>query len=77
MSNYYLPLKEPKFKYNQTILKVYGYITMNCLRTSGVEDEHEEKPLRGVINDSKLEENQSLVSQRLKCVFTGWKNCKK
>ena len=41
-----LPLKDVKYKRDQTILKVYGYgenkkikvIRMNLLRTAGVED---------------------------------------
>lgn len=60
-----MPLKDSKYKYDQTILKVYGYgdnkkikvIRMNCLRTSGVEDDEEYRALRGSVNDSKLDEN--------------------
>ncbi len=60
-----MPLKDVKYKYNQTILKVYGYgdnkkikvITMNCLRTSGIEDENEVRAVKGSVNDGKLEEN--------------------
>lgn len=60
-----MPLKDVKYKYNQTILKVYGYgdnkkikvITMNCLRTSGIEDENEVRAVKGSVNDSKLEQN--------------------
>ena len=60
-----MPLREPKYKYNQTIVKLYGYeqcqrikvIRMNVLRTSGVEDEDEIRPEKGSVNDFKLEEN--------------------
>lgn len=60
-----MPLKEPKYKYNQTILKVFGYgenkkikvINMNILRTSGVECDDDISILRGSVNDAKLEES--------------------
>lgn len=60
-----MPLKDVKYKYNQTILKVFGYgehkkikvITMNCLRTAGIEDENEYFAVRGSVNDEKLEES--------------------
>lgn len=55
---------EPKYKYNQYILKVYGYgdsrhiklIHMNALRNSGVEDDAEKDKPRGK-NDCKLSES--------------------
>lgn len=60
-----MPLKDVKYKYNQTILKVYGYgdnkkikvIRMNCLRTAGIEDDKEYRAPKGSINDFKLDEN--------------------
>ena len=63
-----MPLKEQKYKYNQTILKVYGFgenrkiklTTMNVLRASGVEDDSEQNPLRGLVNDEKLSENTQI-----------------
>ena len=61
----FLPLKDVKYKYGQSILKVFGYgnnkrikvITMNCLRTSGIEDIFDFTGVRGTVNDSKLNEN--------------------
>lgn len=59
-------LKETKYKYDQTILKVYGYgdnkkikiISMNVLRNSGIEcDDIMFKSKRGSVNDKKLYEN--------------------
>ena len=49
-----MPLKDVKYKYNQSIIKVFGYgenkkikvITMNCLRTAGIEDDSEIFALR-------------------------------
>lgn len=60
-----MPLKDLKYKNDQSIIKVYGYgekkkikvITMNSLRTAGVEDDSETNPLRGSVNDTKLEES--------------------
>jgi hypothetical protein len=60
-----MPLKDTKYKYNQTILKVYGsgenrqikLITMGCLRTKGIEDFDGQRPERGSVNDCKLDEN--------------------
>ena len=60
-----MPLKDKKYKYNQTILKIYGYgnnkrikmINMGCLRTKGVEDPDEKRSERGTVNDCKLDEN--------------------
>ncbi len=60
-----MPLKDVKYKYNQSIIKVFGYgenkkikvITMNCLRTAGIEDESEIFSLRGSVNDEKLDES--------------------
>lgn len=60
-----MPLKDVKYKYNQSIIKVFGYgenkkikvITMNCLRTAGIEDDSEIFALRGSVNDEKLDES--------------------
>lgn len=60
-----MPLKDVKYKRDQTILKVYGYgenkkikvIRMNWLRTAGVEDDEEYRAPKGSVNDFKLEEN--------------------
>lgn len=60
-----MPLRDKKYKPDQTILKVYGYgdnkkikvIRMNWLRTAGVEDDEEYKSLKGSVHDFKLEEN--------------------
>ena len=60
-----MPLKDVKYKRDQTILKVYGYgdnkkikvIRMNWLRTAGIEDDEEYRAPKGSINDFKLDEN--------------------
>ena len=60
-----MPLKDVKYKRDQTILKVYGYgdnkkikvTRMNWLRTAGIEDDDEYRPSKGSVNDFKLEEN--------------------
>lgn len=59
-----LPLKDLKFKKNQTILKVFGQgedrrikvITFNALRTSGIDDDLP-KGGRGTVHDHKLDES--------------------
>lgn len=58
-----MPLKDVKYKRDQTILKVYGYgenkkikvIRMNLLRTAGVEDDEEYRAPKGSVNDFKIE----------------------
>lgn len=65
--------KEQKYKYNQTILKVFGtdankkikIITMNILRTSGVEDENEKRSERGTVNSEKLINNISRTKNNI------------
>lgn len=60
-----MPLKERKYKYNQSILKVYGYgsnkrikvVSMGALRVSGVEDDLERGYCRCMVNENKLDEN--------------------
>lgn len=60
-----MPLKDVKYKHNQTILKVYGYgdnkkikvITMKTLRNEGVEDENDIGRMRCAVNDEKLQES--------------------
>lgn len=60
-----MPLKDVKYKPDQTILKVYGYgdnkkikvVCMHWLRTAGVEDDDECRIPKCSVNDSKLEEN--------------------
>lgn len=60
-----MPLRDLKYKPDQTILKVYGYgdnkkikvIRMNWLRTAGVEDDEEYRAPKGSVHDFKLEEN--------------------
>ena len=69
MSNYLrgdekLLLKDTKYKYDQYVLKVFGYgenkriklIHMNVLRNEGVEDDNDKGKVRGV-NSEKLEES--------------------
>lgn len=68
-----MPLKDLKYKYNQAILKVYGYgenkkikvIRMNCLRTAGVEDDSDFYALRGTVNEGKLQENIIRTKQKI------------
>lgn len=60
-----MPLKDVKYKRDQTILKVYGYgdskkikvVRLNWLRTAGIEDDDECRIPKCSVNDSKLEEN--------------------
>lgn len=60
-----MPLRDLKYKRDQTILKVYGYgdnkkikvVRMNWLRTSGIEDDEEYRSPKGSVHDSKLENN--------------------
>lgn len=60
-------LRDTKYKYNQTILKVFGtgqnkkikVITMSCLRNKGVEDDTEVFTARGSVNDEKTDESIS------------------
>lgn len=57
-------LKDAKYKYNQYVLKVFGYgenkriklIHMNVLRNGGVEDDNDKGKVRGV-NSEKLQES--------------------
>lgn len=57
-------LKDTKYKYDQYVLKVFGYgenkriklIHMNVLRNEGVEDDNDKGKVRGV-NSEKLEES--------------------
>lgn len=68
-----MPLKDIKYKHDQTILKVYGYgdnkkikvIRMNCLRTAGVEDDSYFYALRGTVNEGKLEESLIRTKQKI------------
>ena len=60
-----MPLKDVKYKRDQTILKVYGYgdskkikvVRMNLLRTAGVEDDDEYRASKCSVNNFKLDEN--------------------
>lgn len=60
-----MPLRDLKYKRDQTILKVYGYgdnkkikvVRMNWLRTAGVEDDEEYISPKGSVHDFKLGEN--------------------
>ncbi len=70
-----MPLKELKYKQNQTILSVYGYddnkkikvTTLKNLRTSGVEDEKDKRNTdnRCLVNDCKLSENISRAKRNI------------
>lgn len=67
-----MPLKEQKYKYNQTILKrfsngeniKYKLITCKCLRNSGVEDDND-KGKRCTVNDEKTDESISRTRARI------------
>ncbi|MCD8003059.1 MAG: hypothetical protein LUG88_04000 [Clostridia bacterium] len=67
-----MPLQESKYKHNQSILKKYGYgdhmklklITMNVLRTAGVEDDTEYTS-KCSVNDEKLDENISRAKSNI------------
>ncbi len=67
-----MPLKEQKYKYNQTILKrftngentKYKLITCKCLRNSGIEDEAD-KGKRCTVNDEKTDESISRTRSRI------------
>ncbi len=58
-------LKDREYKYDQTLLKVFGYgknkkiklVRMNCLKTSGLEIDKKIKVERGKQNDSKITES--------------------
>ena len=60
-----MPLKDVKYKRDQTILKVYGYgdnkkikvVRFNWLRTAGIEDDDECRIPKCSVNDSKLDDN--------------------
>lgn len=69
-----MPLKEPKYKPNQTIIKVIGYeahrkiqvTTCAFLRTKGIEDEFKCLPSpKGSINDEKLSRNISRARTKI------------
>lgn len=67
-----MPLKDVKYKHNQTILKVYGYadvkkikvITLKSLRNSGIEDESNSSVARCSVNDEKL--SKSIIRAKSK-----------
>lgn len=67
-----MPLKEEKYKYNQTLLKrfsngektCYKVVTCKCLRTAGVEDDND-KGKRCEVNSCKLDENISRTRSRI------------
>lgn len=79
-----MPLKDVKYKRDQTILKVFGFgdnkkikiIRMNSLRTAGLEDDTEYTAPKGSVNDSKLEENirraKSLILEYAFCNPWDW-----
>ena len=60
-----MPLRDVKYKRDQSLLKVYGYgcnkkiklIRLSSLRTSGVEDDFESFSNRGQVNDEKLDKS--------------------
>lgn len=68
-----MPLKDLKYKYNQTFLKIYGsgdnrkikVISLRCLRNSGVEDPDEFYSERCTVNDDKLLESIIRAKSRI------------
>lgn len=68
-----MPLKDVKYKHNQTIMKVYGFgdnkkiklSTMNTLRNAGVEDDSTPNYVRGTVNDEKLSESISRAKSKI------------
>ena len=58
-------LKDTKYKYDQYVLKVFGYgenrriklIRMNVLRNEGVEDDNDKCKSKGSVNTEKLDES--------------------
>ena len=65
-------LKDREYKYNQTLLKVFGdgenkkikLVRMNCLKTSGLEIDKKLQVERGKQNDSKI--NESILRSKSK-----------
>lgn len=68
-----MPLRDIKYKQNQTILSTLGYgdnmqirlVTLNCLRTSGIEDEDKEFTPKGEVNEEKLSNNISRTKRKI------------
>ena len=68
-----MPLKDVKYKYDQYIIKVFGYgnnrrikvTRMNVLRNKGVEDDTEVKSARCSVNTCKLDENVSRTRAKI------------
>lgn len=60
-----MSLVDVKYKYDQTIIKVFGYgdhkkikvVRLNCLRTAGLDCDDDFRPEKGSVNDEKLAEN--------------------
>lgn len=60
-----MPLRDVKYKANQSILQVYGcgghrkirVVTMRYLRTAGIEEDADIRRERGTVNDVKLDES--------------------
>ena len=58
-------LKDTKYKYDQYVLKIYGYgknkkiklVHMNVLRNEGIEDENDKGKAKGSVNTEKLDES--------------------
>ncbi len=68
-----MPLVEPKYKYDQYILKLYGYgnnkklklTRMNVLRTSGLCIDDEEYVAKCSVNSEKLDNNIRRAKQKI------------
>lgn len=69
----FMPLKDVKYKHNQSIVKVFGYgdnrkikvITMKTLRNAGVEDENDKNYNRCSVNDEKLDDNITRAKSKI------------
>lgn len=77
-----MPLKEPKFKHNQTFLKLLGFgehqkivlSTLGCVRNSDIECEEKKFSSRCSVNDVKCSGNitrAKILSMSLLAVIRG------
>lgn len=66
-------LRDTKYKYDQYVLKVFGFgdckriklIRMNVLRTEGIEDDEEIRSSKGSVNNTKLDESISRTRSKI------------
>ena len=65
-----MPLREPKYKYNQAVVKDYGGVALRfsqhrTLRTRDIECDDDIRPEKGSVNDEKLDNNLSRARSML------------